>query len=809
MKLHFFFIFSLAFLFNAYGQIDFEFHPISGANYIAEGANEVYTADLDGDGDLDVLTSSFDNKVAWFENLNGQGFFSRLKIISTNNDQASSVFAKDLDQDGDMDVISAALYSNNVAWYENLDGLGNFGPQQVLLITGSSTFSLYAADLDGDGDNDVLSGSYGLIAWNENLNGQGDFASPVTISTEVTLPFVVLAKDLNSDSDLDIISASFDGKVAWYENLDGQGNFGPQVLITSNTGGYALYVEDIDNDGDMDVVSGSDYNIAWLENLDGQGTFGTEVYLDEAITRCKKLYVEDLDGDGDKDVVAANSDINGDFSEIIWYDNLNGQGNFGSGTIISDFLDGARSIIAGDVDNDGDMDVFSASSNDGTVAWYPNTNGVFGVPKILTTSTRTTRYVHAADLDGDGDEDVVSASWAADKIAWFKNINGQGNFYLEQVVSYDSRLVKSVYTSDLDGDGDLDILGASTWDDTVAWFENTDGLGLFGPKQVISNTVERAWFVHAGDLDGDGDNDVLAVSYWDLQLIWYENTDGQGTFGPEQIIQTGTGYKSAFAKDIDGDGDLDIVTGSQSFGGDLAWHENIDGLGTFGVQQIIADDAQNPEAIFVEDLDGDGDLDVMAAGYNMISWYENMNGLGDFGETRVISADVIDGTSVCTADLDLDGDLDVLATSWEEDALAWHENLDGLGNFGPQQIIASDMDGAEWVTASDVDNDGDPDVIAGSYFDAKVVWFENTTILSLSNLNNDPFILYPNPAADIIQINSQTQLTRVDILSDHGQLLLSVSNRNEIDLSGLQSGIYILRIIDVKHQVGIKKLIIE
>ncbi len=793
---------------NAHGQIDFEFHPVSGANINAEGANEVFIADLDGDGDLDVLTSSFDNKVAWFENLNGQGFYSRLKIISTNNDQASSVFAKDLDQDGDMDVISAALYSNNVAWYENLDGQGNFGPQQVLLVTGSSTFSLFSDDLDGDGDNDVLSGSGGLIAWNENLNGQGNFASAVTITTEVSLPFVVLARDLDSDGDLDVVSASFDGKVAWYKNLDGQGNFGPQVIITSNTGGYALYVDDFDNDGDLDIVSGSDYEIVWLENLDGQANFGSPNMIDPSITRCKKLYTTDIDGDGDKDIVAANSDINGDFSELIWYSNLNGQGSFGAGTIISDFLDGARSIIVGDADNDMDMDVFSASSNDGSVAWYPNTNGVFGTPEYITTSTRTSRFVHTADVDGDGDEDVISASWAADKIAWFKNINGQGNFYLEQVVSYDSYLVKTVFTSDLDGDGDLDLLAASVGDDTIAWFENIDGLGLFGPKQVISDTVERAWFVHAGDLDGDGDNDVLAVSYWDQQLIWYENTDGQGAFGPEQIIQTGTGYKSALAKDMDGDGDLDLVTGSQSFGGDVAWHENIDGLGTFGVQQIIADDAQNPEAIFVEDLDGDGDNDIMAAGYNLVSWYENIDGLGNFGEARVISTDVIDGTSVFATDLDLDGDLDVLATSWEDDILAWHENLDGLGTFGPQQIIASDLDGAEWVSASDVDNDGDPDVLTASYFDAKVVWFENTTILSVKKRYQDLFILYPNPTEGMIRISSQNRLSKVDILSELGQLIFSATDTDEIDVSHLQSGIYIVRVMDINQQVGMKKLIV-
>ena len=97
----------------------------------AIGAESVYTADLDGDGDQDVLSASFDdNKIAWYEN-NGNGAFGEQRVITTRVLGAISVYAADLDGDGDPDVLSASFKSNRIAWYEN-DGNGGFGPQQVI-----------------------------------------------------------------------------------------------------------------------------------------------------------------------------------------------------------------------------------------------------------------------------------------------------------------------------------------------------------------------------------------------------------------------------------------------------------------------------------------------------------------------------------------------------------------------------------------------------------------------------------------------------------------------------------------------------
>ena len=76
--------------------------------------------------------------------------FGVQQVITTATDGAESVYATDLDGDGDMDVLSASSGDDKIAWYENL-GSGNFGPQQVITTAADGATSVYAADLDGDG----------------------------------------------------------------------------------------------------------------------------------------------------------------------------------------------------------------------------------------------------------------------------------------------------------------------------------------------------------------------------------------------------------------------------------------------------------------------------------------------------------------------------------------------------------------------------------------------------------------------------------------------------------------------------------
>jgi len=245
--------------------VEFTTHIITSS---AVDASSVYAVDVDGDGDMDVLsTSRFDDKIAWYKNDGNENFTTH--IITTSADGASSVYAVDVDGDGDMDVLSASQLDDKIAWYEN-DGNENF---TIHIITTSTNgpFSVFAVDVDGDGDMDVLSASVldSKIAWYENDDNENFTTHIITTSADGATS--VYAVDVDGDGDMDVLSASsfaFDSKIAWYEN-NGNENFTPHTITTDADGATSVYAVDVDGDVDMDVLSASwrDNKIAWYENL--------------------------------------------------------------------------------------------------------------------------------------------------------------------------------------------------------------------------------------------------------------------------------------------------------------------------------------------------------------------------------------------------------------------------------------------------------------------------------------------------------------------------------------------------------------
>lgn len=362
--------------------------------------------------------------------------------------------------------------------------------------------------------------------------------------------------------------------------------FGPQQIISTEAHLPVCAVSgDIDGDGNLDVAIASrsfstPYNLAWFSNTNGNGNFGP-INLIGSMSETKSIYLADLDNDGDMDVLATAS-----FLDIVaWYENLDGLGNFSPRKIISSSSVGAFSAIAADIDADGDNDVISASDGSG-LAWYENLdgNGTFSATKIIDNNIDNSRSVVAADLDGDGDLDIVGNGIAPNtvRIFWYENLDGLGNFGPLRVIRDFSVYANMLFVADADGDGDMDVFSASNGDNEVAWHENLDGLGNFGPKNIITNSLPTAFAVYAADLDNDNDIDVLATSVETFggEIVWFENLDGLGGFGEKQIITTEVqSPRSVIAADIDNDGDMDVVSSSQN-DDKIAWYENMTIMGT-------------------------------------------------------------------------------------------------------------------------------------------------------------------------------------------------------------------------------------
>lgn len=344
--------------------------------------------------------------------------------------------------------------------------------------------------------------------------------------------------------------------------------------------------------------------------------------------------------------------------------------------------------------------------------------GEFGPPTTIVTLTAGPSAIVSTDLDGDGDADVALSESVAGIIQWHANLDGLGSFGLPQTVDGQANSPTSLASADIDGDGDKDLVCSLLGDGQIAWYENSDGSGTFGPPRIAVSVANGPASVEPADLDGDGDLDVAFAMRTANKLAWSPNTNGLGTFGGKQIITTLTqDPRSIHAADLDADGDLDLLSASYDDWRTVSW-QNIDGLGNFTAWKALDLGAPNPRLVDTADIDGDGDLDAVSLfSSGQIAYYINTDGLGDFGARRVINpASAVNVGRFEPCDLDGDGDIDVVATrsSSVGGGVEWYENLQNTGVFAGAQVISSALAFGGALDVADLDGDGDIDPVIGS-----------------------------------------------------------------------------------------------
>ena len=543
---------------------------------LTNGALSVVASDIDNDGDIDILSaSSGDNKIAWYENIDGMGNFSNQQVISDDADGAQKVFTIDMDNDNDIDVLSASISDSKIAWYENLDGQGNFGSQQIISSNLGGASDVFASDIDNDGDIDVIGAGIinDSVIWYEHqiINNEINFDTFHEIATNVDGVRAIYATDINGDGAVDIVTASeLKNYVDWYENIDGEGNFDLQSFIS--VGLYlpmSLVPVDIDGDSDIDIASANrlDDRIMWFEKIDGVDRYIPH-FVATGIVEAAVVTTADIDNDGDMDL--ASGSING--GDIYWYENIDGNGVFEKHLILEDGSAQALSFV--DLDNDNDLDLVSHFGHE--LLWFENMDGLGEFSnKIIIAIEIAPKTIFTVDIDNDNDMDIVSGSTVNNKLLWFENINNASSFLQHTVLPIlDS---ESVFVVDIDGDNDEDIIAAihsGNNNSKIVWFENLNGMGEFGPQIIISTAVDTPTRVFASDLDLDGDQDIISSSVNDRKIAWYEN-NGSGGFNSQRIISINTEIpRDIFSIDLDLDNDLDILS-IFSHDGKIVWYENL------------------------------------------------------------------------------------------------------------------------------------------------------------------------------------------------------------------------------------------
>ncbi|MBW7885395.1 MAG: VCBS repeat-containing protein, partial [Caldilineaceae bacterium] len=390
--------------------------------------------------------------------------------------------------------------------------------------------------------------------------------------------------DIDGDGDQDILVASrFDDKISIYVNntIHRSAIINGERIVATYKETRSVAAADLDNDGDMDLLSTSSHIVAWHENDgDRPPRFASHTIVDNLLAG-RWVDTGDLDGDGDIDVLAADRDAN----TIWWFENRfnqSGAVTFTPHLVVNDAL-GVRDVHAADIDGDGDMDVYSASDTDNTIAWYENLDGR-GTSFARHNVTQTAMYArssYAADIDGDGRLDLMSASARDDRVAWYRNTGG--GVWPEYTIINTADGAQFIYAADIDSDGDADLLAVSERDNTIAWLANRLRAGRGFDHYIVSNQAAGVHAAIASDMDGDGDLDIVAAVEYSDEIIWYESSGGYTpSFTAHVISAFADVAHGVFAADLDNDGDLDVLSASRA-DGKIAWYENRGGQ--YGIRE--------------------------------------------------------------------------------------------------------------------------------------------------------------------------------------------------------------------------------
>ncbi len=672
----------------------------------------VSLADLDGDGHLD-LVATCQTSAGWrqrFYRNGGGGVFDRDPRWPDVPSPSRHLLA-DFDGDGRVDVLLDGQVIRTLA-----------GGVLQPLTTAATTWPIAFGDMDGDGQGDLLArhgSGRGVSLWRKV---GADFV-PAPAGSLPTAD-VVLAdaalRDFDGDGDLDILLAvqplrapftHWPGHDRLWRN-DGAGRFTEVILPgAGDVETSAMAVGDFDGDGDQDCVlrtTVSFFQVEWqFRRNDGAGNLVVVPGRLPPTTPARALWPLDLDGDGDLDLVGTD----------LWLRN-DGSAGFAQRPLTAPTI--GTTLAGGDVDADGDLDLVlgGAFTNDGMNRLLLN-DGRQTFVDATAFPWSGAAVAGVGDIDGDGDQDLLGAQAGP----LFRN-DGAGWFTAAPFPWLEPTVSTPVHFADVDGDGDADALFVSS--PTAGSFRmrlcRNDGRGGFvddSPGNAPTGLSVQIRATAVLDADRDGDPDFL-VAIWQGGLQLFLN-DGRGRFTESVGAMPALvdWFTTLAVGDLDRDGDLDVLTGESNYGStpgtSLRFLEN-DGTGRF--LDATSRRLQVPTSLVVAlapgDVDGDGDLDVVVGCWGTASYPTSVDHLlVNDGTGRLVAVPgrlptTLPAGTLALGDLDQDGDLDLVAGTYQQGVRFWRN--DGGGGFTDVGGMHPPPSTLAHLTPRLVDLDGDDDL---------------------------------------------------------------------------------------------------
>ncbi len=643
---------------------------------ISLNGHSMKEGDMNGDGYLDVVISDTRNsRIIWLENPDGNTTADWTLQLVYNGYYASNCYSLDLgdiDGDGDLDIAATSYGSYAVSWFRN-DNAGSSWIRCTFFTSFYYAGMVKIADMDKDGNPDLVVCSYFYYyyyynypfihlfkapenpMYNGTVNPGGSSAAwtnykIAAVSSNYYYEYTYFAfdvGDLNDDTYPDVVIAItpqysptyYANQVLRFLNPKtlSTSTWSSQNIDSSHNGVRTINILDITGDGLNDILAGaySGNVINVYENSQtNKGSSWTKRGL-ISVTNPFFMRTRDWNGDNKTDIILGSGS---GVCEFAVYTQGSTYTSWTKNSVTTAVIDPIAFAIL-DLDKDNDLDFMVAGTTGSqliiaqTLSKSPAT---FNIRWLADGGVKDVRDIDFTDLDNDGDTDMVLCAYNTGWIGWWENdgtpFNNVGSLFRIGALG---NAIKIMF-ADIDGDDDKDVVGLSS-SRILYWWENMGNPKGSWPGRLIANNIDSPYGMYAGDFTGDGKADVVTssyVGYTNCYVRLYKCPTNPKTSGNWQYnnLATGLSYlKNCWADDMNLDGDLDVLVVYGSWGsGSASILTNPLGSkdpmsGTWSATSIDSS-LYYPEDIKSIDITDDGYPDVIITGsyyYSQVYWYQS------------------------------------------------------------------------------------------------------------------------------------------------------------------------------------------